>query len=257
MEFVKHSIDEYKKTHQDLQTRMTTMTSRKEFDDVEKLLQKNSDLLGTIKAELGSITGTQAANYKTQVAKYKDECEEAKKKFKRMKKDRLNTDYLFAEDPEKTVSEPLLGSDPHKKDQQKLIAEDLETMAYVGREADMIAGDTAAELARNKQVMIGTSSKVTFRSNLEQKAEPYSNFECSTNHRNREAAAQIRPYGEGSIFRLYRSIHVRHHLQIVKVLVLAIQTLIIMSNSPTNHLSMGFGVWGLGFGVWGLGDRKS
>jgi hypothetical protein len=161
LEFLKHSIDAYNKTHAEIQQKMNAMTTRKEFDDVEKLLQKNGDLIGTIKAELSSMQGAQSGNYKAQVAKYKDECDDAKKKFKRMKKDKMNSDYLFSEDnEEKTVTEPLLGGDPHKSDQQKLIAQDLENMAYVGREADLIAGDTAAELARNKQVLIGTLSKV-------------------------------------------------------------------------------------------------
>ena len=180
MEFLKHSVDEYKKTHEEIQKKMAEMSGRKEFDEVEKLLQKNSDLLGTIKAELSSMQGAQAATYKTQIAKYKDECEEAKKKFKRMKKDKMNSDYLFSEDPEdKTISEPLLGGDPHKKDQEKKIASDLENMAYAGREADIIAGDTAAELARNRQVMMGTSARVRIFFTPEQETKPQPDVEQS------------------------------------------------------------------------------
>ena len=95
-----------------------------------------------------------------QLQKMREQYDNQKKKFRRIKSEKLNSENLFTLDDTYKMDDPLLDKEQRQKDQERNIGRNLADMAHMGKEAEMIATDTAGELGRNKATIIATHNRV-------------------------------------------------------------------------------------------------
>lgn len=159
---------EYSKNTLDIKANIDTMKSTKDFNRIDKLLQANQDCLNNIKSELKSLDKTKTAqiNY----PRLKEEYDGLRKKFRKIKNERLANENVFTlDDTDNKIDEPLLSKEG--QDQERRINNKLVNMGKTGREAEMVATDTIGELYRNKGVLEGTSARVSIFLTSDQKTQ--------------------------------------------------------------------------------------
>ena len=92
----------------------------------------------------------------------KDQFDNLRKKYRRIKNEKLNSGNVFSLDDTYKIDDPLLDKHAREREQERVITRNMADMAHHGKEAEMIATDTMGELYRNKATMSGTYSRVAF-----------------------------------------------------------------------------------------------
>ncbi len=95
-----------------------------------------------------------------QYAKMKEDFDSLRKRFRKAKNERLNSDKLFTLDETYKIDDPLLRAEDRVAAQQQSIHNNMAEMAHLGKEAEMVATDTLGELYRNNATLQGTSARV-------------------------------------------------------------------------------------------------
>ena len=90
----------------------------------------------------------------------KEQYDNMKKKFRRIKNEKLNSGSLFSQDDTYNINDPLVDKHNLERENEKSITRNMADMAHMGKEAEMVATDTVGELYRNKATMSSAYNRV-------------------------------------------------------------------------------------------------